>query len=244
MTPQELCQKLANRRKELDLSLEEVVEKTKLYPSVIKDIEAGNLENISSAYRRGFLRIYSSFLGIDACEVTDNLPLNASVKEKATPRVKIENKPSKLPLAKFFSPQVKKITIVVLAALFVVWSLGLVVRFIGRRVKQLPKKAARRVEKNMPVSTPQVKLKEVTVALTVKRTCYLRVKVDGKLFFEGELPKGAIETWKGNKEIELKISDGSAVYLEVNSKPIHSLTTSRKPIKSLKITASGISVIK
>jgi hypothetical protein len=44
--------------------------------------------------------------------------------------------------------------------------------------------------------------------------------------------------------MELKISDGSAVYIEVNGKAIPELTSRRRPIKTLTITHSGISVEK
>jgi hypothetical protein len=84
----------------------------------------------------------------------------------------------------------------------------------------------------------------ITVSLTAKRTCHVRVRVDGRILLEGTLEKGKVETWKAEKELELKINDGSAVYLEVNGKPIPALTTSHKAIKSLKINSSGISVVK
>jgi len=57
MTIEELCVKLQQKRNDLGLTLEEVVEKTKLYPSVIRDIESGNLGNISKAYLKGYIKI-------------------------------------------------------------------------------------------------------------------------------------------------------------------------------------------
>jgi transcriptional regulator with XRE-family HTH domain len=246
MTPEELFKNIAERRKELGLSLEEVVEKTKLYPSVVRDIEAGNLENINSAYRKGFVRIYASFLSLDTSDALDKIS-SVSVVKKETRSIKnIANKPKVKFTIPQLSPQVKKIIIFILAALFILWILGALINFIGKRISRLPPKPAQTIKKETPavfINQPKAN-KEVNVSLTAKRTCFLRVKVDGKLVFESQLPKGAVETWKGNKEIELKISDGSAVYLEVNSKRIPPLTASRKPIKSLKITAAGISVVK
>ena len=84
----------------------------------------------------------------------------------------------------------------------------------------------------------------VEATLTAKKKCFLKVIVDGKLLFKGILRKGARETWKADKEIELKIRDGSAITLEVNGRLIPILTSLRKPIKSLKITPSGIVVDK
>ena len=85
---------------------------------------------------------------------------------------------------------------------------------------------------------------ELVVSLIAKKKCFLKVFVDGSLYFEGVLAKGARETWKGKKELNFKISDGSAVSLEVNGKQFPALTSLHKPIKSLKITSSGITIDK
>jgi cytoskeletal protein RodZ len=245
MTPEELFKKIAERRKELALSLEEVVEKTKLYPSVIRDIEAGNLENINPAYRKGFVRIYASFLGISASDALDKISSVSVVKKETRTARNIENRPKISLKVPFLSPQIKKIIILAAIALLVFWTLSSTVSFISKRISRLPKKATRQEQKEPPaVFVSHAKTKEVVVSLTAKRTCFLTVKVDGRVLFAGQLAKGSVETWRAVKEIELKISDGSAVYLEVNSKGIPPLTTSHKAIKSLKITASGISVIK
>lgn len=42
-----LCKKIKEKRRELGYSIEEVVKKTKLHPSVIKDIENCNLDKIT-----------------------------------------------------------------------------------------------------------------------------------------------------------------------------------------------------
>ena len=73
----EVCNRLKEKRSELGYSIEYTVEKTKLYPSVIRDIEQGNLSNISSVYLKGFMKIYASFLGVDlgtALEEVNSLP--------------------------------------------------------------------------------------------------------------------------------------------------------------------------
>jgi len=56
----ELCNRLKEKRKELGYSIEYVVEKTKLHPLMIKDIEEGNLGNENPAYIRGFIKIYAA----------------------------------------------------------------------------------------------------------------------------------------------------------------------------------------
>lgn len=93
--------------------------------------------------------------------------------------------------------------------------------------------------KNVPTVS-----KDLTVSLTVKRSCYVKAKVDGKVVFDGFLKQNTKEIWVGKKELEFKISDGSAISLEVNGKAYPMISAMRKSIKSLKITPKGITVDK
>jgi cytoskeletal protein RodZ len=238
MKLEELCSKLKLKRQESGLSIEQVVDKTKLYPSVIKDIEEINLSNISAAYLKGFIKIYATFLGIETGDALEEIPLLHKVKEK--PQIKkIKKEIKKIP------PKIKKIIIFSLLGMFMLWFLITSVRFVTKKISKTfrkPKKANEKVVSNIPV--PKVSSQEIIVSVTAKRKCFLRVKIDGEVLFQSSLDKDKKETWKATKMAELRISDGSAVYIEVNGKPILPLTSMRKAIKSLKITPTGISVDK
>lgn len=276
-----LCSKLKDKRKELGYRIEEVVERTKLHPSVIRNIEDGNLNEISSAYLKGFLRIYASFLKVDIEDAFDEVQASVKIKtkEESKPvvirkpvkeepkpispptKIKEETKPvvvkSKITPSAIPAPvkQLISLTAAVILGLWILISAG---KFI---ISKIPKRPAQPVpveaktkqpikpaeEAKVPaisLSTTPVNAEGVSVSLTAKKKCFLRVKADGKLLFEGILKKGMIETWEARKEVEFRISDGSAVYLEVNGKVISQLTSMPKLIKSLKITPSGISVDK
>ncbi len=263
----EVCNKLREKRKELGYSIEQVVEKTKLYPSVIKDIESCNLGNVSATYLKGFIKIYASFLGVDLGTALEELPLAKAPKriERKVKKKDGDNFLNKaVSLAKKISPQTKKKIIIVLAAIIALWCIFAVGKFTIRKISQALQRRSERVSAKKlnteKISSPNVsdagtdkkeepkagaaQSREVVASLTAKRKCFLRVLSDGKLLFEGTLDRGAVETWKANKELEFKISDGSAVYIEVNGKSIPTLTSIRKPIKSLKINSSGITVDK
>lgn len=251
MTIEELCSKLQQKRNSLGITLEEAVEKTKLYPSVIRDIESCNLGSISGAYIKGYIRIYASFLGVDIEGALDNISLSQANISKKT--VKIEKKEApesqrqKINFQfKPIPPQIKKIIFYVIALVFIAWIVSGIIGVISKTVSKNIKKPTKRTEQKT-VRLPSVSKKiqgEVNASLTAKRDCFIRVKVDGKVLFEGVLKKGMSENWKGSREIEFRIADGSAVYLEVNGKSLPALTSSRKSIKSLKVNSSGISVIK
>jgi cytoskeletal protein RodZ len=251
MKIEELCLKLHQKRQERGLSLEEVVEKTKLYPSVIKDIEAGNLGNIAPAYLRGYIKIYANFLGVEIGDALQNLapvkankvksapesPLSESNKEKK----EISAKKIKFPIP----PQLKKIVLLVVISLISLLILVHFVKFISHALLRKPARTSRNVERKIQRPTAvQPKSQTITVSLTAKKDTFIRVKVDGRILFEGVLKKGLSDTWKGRKEIEFRISDGSTVYLEVNGKALPALTAVHKQIKSLKVTPAGVSVIK
>jgi len=200
----ELCAKLKEKRKELGYSLEEVVEKTKLYPSVIKDLEEGNLNNLNPTYLKGFIKIYASFLGIDTKEFIKEEKIPLKTKETQTTRENVFD--LILRLFKTF----KKIILIILILVLLI----------------------------------DIKKGEITVALTAKKNCYLQVKIDGKIFFDGIVKEKDKNIWKANKEIELSISDGLSVYIEVNGQPLPVLTSIPKKIKSLKINHTGIYIEK
>ncbi|MCF7907855.1 MAG: helix-turn-helix domain-containing protein [Candidatus Omnitrophica bacterium] len=245
----ELCHRLKEKRCALGYSIEYTVEKTKIHPSAIRDIESGDLTNISPIYLRGFMRIYAEFLGVDLGTALEEINSLSIPNKKAkfirkVPVAKVgqeaKPKPAKI------SPELKKKILLIVLGLVLLWILvvvgGKIIGGIAKIFKGKPKQET--IVQTENITTPLVTKGELLVSLTVKRKCFLRVVVDGTLYFDGLLAKGARESWKGKKEIELKISDGSAVYLEVNGKSIPTLTSLRKPIKSLKVTHSGISVDK
>lgn len=267
---EELCHKLKNKRKELGYSIEHIVNKTKLSPSVIKNIEEVNLDSIGGAYLKGFIKIYASFLKVQIEEDLEEMFSNDTPKQDKK-QLKIKNKetkpkgPNVFDRIKVIPVQVKKkifITLISFISILVVFNLGKVVfTKVSQIFKKRPPKVGSKIEtpdigperenvkdEKLVKQVAPVKIKDVLgemeVSLTAKKRCFLKVIVDGKLLFQGTLNKGAVETWKGTKEIEFKIKDGSAVYLEVNGKAIPNLTSIRKPIKSLKITPSGITVDK
>ena len=249
----ELCDRLKQKRKELGYSIEYVVERTKLHPTMIKDIEEGNLIKENPVYVKGFIKIYATFLKVEmdlpSEEVSAADPLS---KEK-------ESKTSRVDNSVFFnriSCMVKKIfaeiknkIIAILLGAIVLWVLFAFSSFVVGKIGKLftgstSTKQAEKIEKKEKSEAASVSLEgeEMVATVTAKKNCFLKVVVDGKLLFDGHLREGAIETWRGDKEIELKIRDGSAIALEVNGRPIPTLTSLRKPIKSLKITPSGIVV--
>jgi len=323
----EISFRLKEKRKELGLRVEEVVEKTKLHPSVIHDIEEDNFSNISTAYLRGFVRIYARFLNVDLESFIKDLPgaqtgkkparkepPPAAVLPEESPRrpavsEATKGKPSPMnPPARpagnikqykpkgygqiikekvaALPPEVKKAFIIAVAIVLGLIVLARVLPPIGTKFKAMRQEAVLKAkakkeqralkralaverkraakEKKLKDKTPRAaqrafakepapekitvpvsgKTKEIVVSVTTKKSCFIRAVVDGKTAFEGVLRKGVAETWKGVRSIDLKLSDGSAVIVEVNGSAIPSLSTRPRPVKSFKVDRSGITVSK
>lgn len=266
MALKELCAKIREKRRELGLSVEEVVEKTKLNPSVITNIEEADFGHMSPIYAKGFVKIYADFLKIDVGdgleEILHTKPAAPAKKPlTATSVKKTESKSydEPMPTLAEFVPQIKRFIFVVIAAALCLWIIGSVFKFIGNIARRFTRPKAQ-TEQQDPASDGELVVfdenkkstskkssstsKEMIVSVRAKRNCFIKVKVDGKVLFQGILKRDTAEVWKGKKEVDLQIQDGSAVYIEVNGKSLPSLTSMRKPIKSLNITPSGIRVKK
>ena len=242
----ELCLKLKEKRNELGYSIEYVVEKTKLYPSTIRDIEECNLNKINPTYLKGFIKIYASFLGVDIKANLEGISTWGETIKKGTPIKKsgpdsivnrIANTHKKIP------PRFKKNIVIIFIGIVLLWIGFGIIKIIAKKASYLFKARPQKTLEKKEASPALNKTGSLSVSLTAKKKCFLKVIVDGKILFEGVLNKGTIEKWEGTRQIEIKkISDGSALQLEVNGKDIPTLTSMRKQIKSLKITPSGISV--
>ncbi|MFA7676543.1 MAG: helix-turn-helix domain-containing protein [Candidatus Omnitrophota bacterium] len=247
---QEVCRKLREKRRELGYSLEYTVEKTKLHPSMIKDIEDCNLSKINATYLKGFIKIYAAFLNVDLGSSLEEITSSDKVPGPSRPRKERKASNSGISrkvtgILKNIPSQVKKKILFVLAVLFLLWMVFNIGKFIVSKISGVFKShSAAAKEESKPQDIPISNSKDLTLSLTAKKKCFVKVMVDGRILFEGTLDKGAVESWRGNKKIELKVNDGSAIYMEVNGKAIPALTSMRKPIKSLKITPSGITVDK
>lgn len=70
-----------------------------------------------------------------------------------------------------------------------------------------------------PTPSPQeATTTPVEVTLELQDKSWLRVKVDGKTEFEGELKKGDKKTWTAKKEVMVRSGNAGAVLISTNKK--------------------------
>ncbi len=244
---EELSKRLRERRKELGYDLREVVEETKLHPSVIKSLESGQFHKINPVYLKGFIKIYATFLGIDVSKELKKLtpPKETSVASHLNKKVSSKNK---IKVSNFNFPfNIKKnivfMGIIGFAFIIIFILLFSIIRLLHEKIV-FSKNKSLQTKKIQQISNLESKSGEILVSFKVKRDCFIEVEQDGRVVFEGVLKRGAVESWQANKELEFRINDGSSVEVEVNGKLLPPLTKIHKPIRSLKVTTKGISIVK
>ena len=81
----------------------------------------------------------------------------------------------------------------------------------------------------------------ISLGMKAKDNCWVQVKADGKVVFQGVLKKGRFEHWQAKEKIELSLGNAGVVELEVNDKNIASLGRKGQVLKNILITRSGLS---
>jgi cytoskeletal protein RodZ len=264
--------RLKQVRLEKGLSLDEVHEKTKIHPSVLKAIEEENLANLNPVYMKGFLKLYCKFLGVDPAEVIPNY-------SEPRPTVRLGRSGVEVPVSKAESssagvslkgpakPLPWKLIGVVFAVIAGIFLLVQFALFLGQRrqvmssrpkasspaalrekkaVSALPVKKEKAASQESAVKAAAQEEKPaamVRVTVRAKQDCYVQVKNDGQAVFQGILKRGRFESWSAKEKLELVLGNANAVSLEVNGRAIPPFGGRSSGRKNVVITKEGVTVL-
>jgi cytoskeletal protein RodZ len=244
-------------RRQKELSIGEVSKRTNISHSMISSIEDDNFEALSPVYMKSFVKLYANFLGLDTEKILKlyhefaQLPEEEYIKRKVpqqTQMVAEEN------LVKGFAhiAQKRKKTIIIvvgiiilflaLKAIYKAWS----VRRIQARsaVAELERTKPSNVKSNQEEKdNPLAGLNlndNLRLSVHAKSDCWLKVRVDDKLIFQGTLKKAEVENWQAQERIDLKLGNPAAVDLELNGKVLDQFGTRSSKSRSVLITKQGI----
>jgi len=262
--------RLKKIRLEKGLTLEEAHKKTRINLNILKALEEDSLLNFSPVYIRGFLKIYCKFLGVDpqefipAYKEPQSKPVYVSgLGVQEWPLSMFEIASRKLRRLEIRRLKIKPFVLSLLAILFLFGLFNLGKSFSKRSL--IPRKnqiLAPKTEKKgapdkeqkapVPVSAASPKRQEaippaeatlgVTVGIHAKEDCYIYLKTDGKVVFQGVLKKGRAEDWQAKNKIEFSLGNAGAVDLEVNGKRILPLGRRGHAVKNIVIDKEGIKV--
>ena len=96
------------------------------------------------------------------------------------------------------------------------------------------------VKENIPTQTPE----KIILVIRAKDKCWLVVRVDGKVEFQGMLDKKNTGTWQANDKIELAVGNAGNIELELNGKLLQKIGRPRQSLKHVVVTRLGLSIQK
>lgn len=245
--------RLKKIRLEKGISLEEVHKQTKIHLNILKAIEEDSVMNLSTIYIKGFLKIYCKFLGVDPRNyIPDYKEFQTTL--RYTPDNIIEEKPdsflksSCLKLV-FFLPRIKikKVFIFILIAISVIglFNLGKHLsskhQALSGKIK-LPAVMPVKIEKkNQPDKLQKLPpAAMIRLGIHTRENCFVHLKADGRVVFQGILRKGVSESWQAKEKIELSLGNAGVVELEINGQRFSNLGRKGQALKNILITKEGL----
>lgn len=246
--------RLKKIRLEKGLSLEETYKGTKIRLNILRSIEEDNVINLSPIYLKGFLKIYCKFLGVDVSGVISDYKLP---EQKTQPVPKIEEKKLKTSPGRFvhLKPRVNLkilslfIAIIAVIILFInikrIFDKGKLISLVKKEAKEFKstQRAAKSVSKDAFVQKNQIPVSTVIrLGIRARDNCFVNLKADGKIVFQGILKKGRFESWQAKDKIELSLGNAGVVDLEVNGKLISNLGKKGQTLRNILINKEGLSV--
>jgi len=254
------------------LSYEVVHEATKIPMDVLKAIEEGyTIRTMSLFYLKAFKKKYAEYLDINIADVVEDYRPETLPKPIRDDSYELLQKRLKMIFTRDRQQQIVKVVGAIIVLLFLVKIVGCLVggakdrgekaAKVSRETKSsIPKvepkpvaavKPAAPVPVSRPASAPaqeeaaqapSVNSQLVNLFVKARKTCWLRVKVDGNLVFQATLLEGASEAWHADKEIEISGKNIHGLDFELNGKVLPGLGRSERDARRVVVTRKGLSV--
>ncbi len=225
----ELGERLSHARQQLDISLDNVAERTHIQTRFLKAIEEGRLEDLpESVYVQSFIRQYANAIGLNGVHYAGEFMTPPVVNSSAAAWWK------SLPV---FGGQLRPAHLYMAYMALVVVSVqglsGVMQRSMaqpelsqdslqkfkdalpGSSAPMGPNPAALSPAKTSGASS-SVAGQPVRVGVTVTDESWVRVISDGKEAFEGVLPQGTSRNWNAQKQLVVKAGNAGAVMVSFN----------------------------
>lgn len=219
----EMGMHLAQLREQQEISLEEVADRTRIQPRLLRAIEQGNLEALPEpVYIHSFLRQYADAIGLNGAEFASGFPTGFGIPD---PRPSWRRLPG---------AQLRPVHLYLLYMLLIVSAVNGLSYFLSRSSSQAQLSSIE-MQKLQPASgtvvgpanpyqnvangvalKPAGVQKPVRVGLTLTSQSWIRVVADGKTEFEGVLSEGTHKTWMANKQVVVRAGNAGGVMVKYN----------------------------
>ncbi len=214
-------------RTEKKLSLETIAARTMIPVRLLEAIEAGRQEELPEPfYTQALIKKYALALNAKDIELIQSttLPTKRRLASISLPRLR------------FPSFQLRPVHLYLLYILLVGISVKGITSLVERPVvesKSSEEDSISSVESSINIGnsikseqplTPSPQLvsqshqtQTLTVDISLKDRCWLKVMVDGNTQFEGTLPPGTRRTWVGNEQITIRAGNAGGVVVTLNN---------------------------
>lgn len=250
-TPQTPGQILRRCREFNGISYEDAAEATKIGKNYLRALEEDRHKDFAStAYLKGFLRTYASYLGLNADDLVSMLEPEQPAASPTTKALREQPEPGRFTWQRLVLPAML-LAIIVVLALLMQSNDRPVVRQTPPKPAPAPVAAVQRPLSSAQLQTPSPAPEPVTqitptlpasgVTLRIKalRKGSLVVTLDEATTQTYELTAGDLIEWHAERTIHLELGDPSITELELNGKPIKPALHAGKPA-TLVLTAQGI----
>ena len=226
----EIGESLHHARVEKNLTLEAVAAKTLISKRVLIAIEQGNSEELPEAfYTKALIAKYARAMGIP--EILDNKDL-VEEEQPTTPNTKTVKTRQGLPTFQLQSSHLYFIYLIL-----VVVAVTAIAKFVEKPIvvdnpaipeQKAPLDKVPTKDESTPTTISSASPSQfvsqsnsnnselVVVDITLKDRCWLKVMVDGKVEFEGTLPKGTQRSWTGKEQINIIAGNAGGVIITYN----------------------------
>jgi cytoskeletal protein RodZ len=205
---------LRQAREEKSISIEEIANQTLIRLAFLYALEKGQFEQLPEpVYVQGFIRRYADAVNLDGNAFADNFGAIFLSEKSSNLNQNVEIKPDiHIPL---FVPYLL-LLIAACSGLFQILNLQPKAESLSSKQKS----AAVDINSFAIASTPalQEEANQVQVTLELKDESWVRIKVDGKTEFTGNLKKGERKTWTAKKELTVRSDNAGAVLVSANQK--------------------------
>jgi cytoskeletal protein RodZ len=222
----ELGARLCASRQERASSLEQMAVVTKIPRRLLEAIEQGKLDDLPEpVYIQGLIRQFADALGFNGTEFASSFPIGQKA-VKFKPTTKKHATSVLRPRRIYFLGLLRPVHLYLLYIFVIVCSVSSLSNALNNNAFSTSNSQPEPNTLNSPSSanlTPvsdtlnHTKNQEsVHIGVTLKASSWIRVVADGKVEFEGVLPKGTQRTWKAQEELTVKTDNGGSVLMSVN----------------------------
>jgi cytoskeleton protein RodZ len=218
-----LGQRMRNERENQGFSLDDVEQETKIRKLYINAIEEENFDILPErVYATGFVKRYARFLHLNEDEIVEEFKTLA-YKDNETPKKENIEFVGPDSRAKGMRFSLKNLAIAAVFLVVVIWLGNTLVGYLTREGKPSDQVKPPVVEETQKQPSQPAVVKQAKVSITSVQKCWLQVKVDDVVQFEGIMQPGEQKDFIGKNKVNIHAGNAGGLSVQLNGKNLTSL---------------------